>query len=105
MKFSEIEYIQLDFESIKAQYINLIKELKETKNYEEALSVIKRINDIDTEFATYSTLASIRNSIDTSDEKYEKAQEFFDEAAPQYQELATTYYRVFSVRGKLTNKI
>ena len=41
MKFSEIEYIQLDFESIKAQYINLIKELKETKNYEEALKKVE----------------------------------------------------------------
>ena len=58
------------------------------------LNVIKKINAIDTEFATYSTLASIRNSINTSDEKYEKAQEFFDEVSPQYQDLSTTYYRV-----------
>ena len=94
MKFSEIEYIQLNFEEIKERYINLIKELKNTKTCNEALDIIKKINEIDTEFATYSTLASIRNSIDTSDEKYEKAQEFFDEVSPQYQELATNYYKV-----------
>ena len=94
MKFSEIEYIQLNFEEIKERYINLIKELKKTKTCKEALDIIKKINEIDTEFATYSTLASIRNSIDTSDEKYEKAQEFFDEVSPQYQELATNYYKV-----------
>ena len=94
MKFSEIEYIQLNFEEIKERYINLINELKNTKTCKEALDIIKKINEIDTEFATYSTLASIRNSIDTSDEKYEKAQEFFDEVSPQYQELATNYYKV-----------
>lgn len=94
MKFSEIEYVQLDFEVIKEQYINLIKELKETKTCEEALNVVSKINALDTEFSSYGTLASIRNSIDTSNEKYEKAQEFFDEVSPQYQDLATNYYRV-----------
>lgn len=94
MKFSEIEYIQMNFEEIKEKYINLIKELKETKTSSEALLVIKKINEIDTEFATYSTLASIRNSINTSDELYEKAQEFFDEVSPQYQDLANNYYKV-----------
>ena len=94
MKFNEIEYVQLDFEVIKEQFINLIKELKETKSCDEALKVIDKINEINTEFSTYSTLASIRNSINTSDEKYEKAQEFFDEVSPQYQDLSTTYYRV-----------
>ena len=94
MKFNEIEYVQLDFEVIKEQFINLINELKETKSCDEALKVIDKINEINTEFSTYSTLASIRNSINTSDEKYEKAQEFFDEVSPQYQDLSTTYYRV-----------
>lgn len=94
MKFSEIEYVQLNYEEIKKQYINLTNELKETKSTKEALEVIKKINAIDVEFSSYSTLASIRNSIDTSNELYEKAQEFFDEISPQYQELVTNYYHV-----------
>ena len=55
MKFNEIEYVQLDFEVIKEQFINLINELKETKNCDEALKVIDKINEINTEFSTYST--------------------------------------------------
>ena len=93
MKFSEIEYVQINYEEIKEKYTKLTLDLKNSKTKEEALDIVKRINEIDTEFASYGTLASIRNSIDTSDEKYEKAQEFFDEVSPQYQELSTNYYR------------
>ena len=46
------------------------------------------------EFDTYYSIASIRNSIDTSDELYSKAQEYFDEVSPKFQELSTNYYKV-----------
>ena len=41
MKFSEIEYIQIDFEDIKVKFEELILELKNSKNKQEALNVIK----------------------------------------------------------------
>ena len=92
MKFSEIKYVQIDFEDIKKQYTAFTKELKEASNKQEALAIIKKINELNVEFETYYSLASIRNSIDTSDELYSKAQEFFDEVAPKYQELVNNYY-------------
>lgn len=92
MKFSEIKYVQIDFEDIKKQYTAFTKELKEASNKQEALAIIKKINELNVEFETYYALASIRNSIDTSDELYSKAQEFFDEVAPKYQELVNNYY-------------
>ena len=93
MKFSEIEYIQINYDEIKEKYVHLTEELKVSKTPKEALEIIEKINEIDIEFGSYGTIASIRNSIDTSDEKYEKAQEFFDEISPQYQELVTNYYK------------
>ena len=92
MKFSEIEYIQIDFEEIKSKTEKLIEELKDSKDKDEALSIIKKLNEINVEFDTYYSIASIRNSIDTSDELYAKAQEYFDEVSPKYQELITNYY-------------
>jgi M3 family oligoendopeptidase len=94
MKFSEIEYIQIDFEDIKVKFEELILELKNSKNKQEALNVIKKINELNVEFDTYYSIASIRNSIDTSDELYSKAQEYFDEVSPKFQELSTNYYKV-----------
>ena len=94
MKFNEIKYVQIDFNEIRNNYASLTEELSNSTNKNEALEIIKKINKINDDFATYSTLASIRNSIDTSDELYEKAQEFFDEVSPQYQELVNNYYRV-----------
>ena len=94
MKFSEIEYIQIDFEDIKVKFEELILELKKSKNKQEALNVIKKINELNVEFDTYYSIASIRNSIDTSDELYSKAQEYFDEVSPKFQELSTNYYKV-----------
>ena len=44
MKFSEIEYIQIDFEDIKVKFDELILELQNSKNKEVALNVIKKIN-------------------------------------------------------------
>ena len=93
MKFNEIEYVQIDFEEIKTKYSDLTLQLQNAKNKEEAISVIENINELNKEFDTYHTLASIRNSINTSDALYEKAQEFFDEVSPQYQELVTNYYK------------
>ena len=94
MKFSEIEYIQIDFEDIKVKFEELILELKNSKNKQESLNVIKKINELNVEFDTYYSIASIRNSIDTSDELYSKAQEYFDEVSPKFQELSTNYYKV-----------
>ncbi len=93
MKFSEIEYVQINYDEIKEQYISLTEQLKNSSSCKEALEIVKKINAINNEFNSYATIASIRNSIDTSDEKYEKAQEFFDEVLPQYQELITNYYK------------
>ena len=94
MKLSEIEYIQLDFEDIKNKYNKLTEELKNSENKDEAKSIISQINELNVEFETYNSLASVRNSIDTSDELYEKAQAFFDEVSPKYQELVNNYYKV-----------
>jgi oligoendopeptidase F len=68
MKFNEIEYVQINFDELKEKYIKLIESLKDSKNKEEALSIVKEINKLDTEFSSYGTLASIRNSIDTSEQ-------------------------------------
>ena len=94
MKFSEIEYKQIDFEDIKSKFNELVLELKNSKNKQEAIKIINNINQLNVEFDTYYSIASIRNSIDTSDELYSKAQEYFDEVSPKYQELITDYYKV-----------
>ena len=46
MKFNEIKYVQIDFEEIKNKYNFLTEELKNSKNSEEALSIVKKINEI-----------------------------------------------------------
>ena len=58
MKFSEIEYIQIDFEDIKVKFDELILELQNSKNKEEAIKI--RRDAEEKYFGEYSYLNSIK---------------------------------------------
>ncbi len=52
-----------------------------------------QIIELSNEYGTMSTLASIRNSINTTDEFYDKENDYFDTVGPIFQGLNVEYYK------------
>lgn len=90
MKFNEYQYIRPDFEEIKIKTTDLLKTLQEAQNYDEFHQAFKALNQISNTIQTQITLAQVRHSINTTDEFYEKENEYWDETSPHLQQIFTT---------------
>lgn len=94
MKFSEYKYERPNYDIIKKSFLELVEKIKNSTNYEEQYKYIIELNKIRKHIETMSSIASIRNSINTADEFYEKETEYWDEHAPLYEELNSDFYKV-----------
>ncbi len=93
MKFKDYEYIRPNYDEIKESFLSLLVQIKNAKGYDEQNKYIKELNSIRKTIETMSTLASIRNSINTADEFYDREQNYWDEYGPLYTELNTDFYK------------
>ena len=75
MKFHEMPYERPDPQEIIAQSKEATEKLKNAKSYEEARAVFLDLEERSKTVETTSTLAYIRQSIDTRDEFYKKEKE------------------------------
>ena len=82
MKFSEMPYTRPDTEKIRAQYDELIARFKAAKSADEQIAIISEEETLRSHFMTEATLVSIRNSVNTKDEFYDKENEYIDENSP-----------------------
>lgn len=92
MTFNEYPYVRLDVEKLQADFTRLIGAFKSAENFEEQDRLMAEINDLRNETESMFTLASVRNSIDTTDDFYDNEKTFWDEVEPVYQGLISTYY-------------
>lgn len=91
MKFSEMPYKRVDIEDAKERYKELIKRQEQAKSGEEQFEIHKEYYRLNDEVDTYVTLAMIRHDIDTTDEFYEKEQDYYDEGYPVLEECQVAY--------------
>lgn len=92
MTFNEYPYVRLDVEKLQADFTRLIGAFKSAESFEEQDRLMAEINDLRNETESMFTLASVRNSIDTTDDFYDNEKTFWDEVEPVYQGLISTYY-------------
>ncbi len=83
MKFSEIKYVRPDFEKITANVKKFTEKFSKAKSYEEALKLYKNNEKMLEEASMMTTVAQIRNSLDTRDEFYQAEMDFFFEEGPK----------------------
>ena len=86
MTFNEFNYERPDLDKVKKaleEKLDLINTGKDLKTEIGAAYDLFKIND---DVQSMGTLCAIRNSINTTDEFYEKEQEFFDENGPVLRE-------------------
>ncbi len=106
-KFSEIEYRRPDLEKVQSDFQGLLQQFDKAANAQEQESVITKINDLKAEFQTAGSIATVRNSIDTSNAFYESEQEFFDNTEPIFRDLNIQFYKSLNnspFKAQLENK-
>ncbi len=84
MKFSEFKYERPDYEEYKVIYETLIDNLEKCQDPDSFVEVFRKIQELDKVISTESTIASIRHSINTKDEFYDKENDYWDEHYPLY---------------------
>lgn len=91
-KFSTIEYQRPDFEQYEAEFKKMAEQIRNASNYEEIQKIIIEADELSSAVGTMSTIAMIRNTLNTTDEFYEKEVEFLDERGA---EATTSYIEYF----------
>ncbi len=81
-KFGDLKYVRPDFEDIKNKANLYAEKMKSAKSYEEARGVFFEFGEISDKFGDMTTIASIRHTIDTTDEFYDKENDFIQETYP-----------------------
>lgn len=92
MKFNDFVYERPDIENYVKRFKELLALIGESETAETEIKAINDLFDLNDEMDTLITLVSIRNSLNTQDEFYEKEQDFFNENVPALQE----YEHIFS---------
>lgn len=81
-----MKYTRPDVETLKKELISMTDELNKAESYESAREIFLKADSFKRSFATQSTLASIRHSIDTRDEFYDAENKFWNNAVPLLEE-------------------
>lgn len=77
--FSQLEYIRPDYDKLKEECLSMVDEIQNAKEYSDIQLVLKKRDEVLSTVFTMSTIAYIRNTLDTTDEFYEKEVEYNDE--------------------------
>lgn len=96
VKFSDIPYQQPDMSILQQQFDTLLRQFESAATFEEQNQLIRKINDLRSDFETQSALVYIRHTIDTRDKFYEEQQHFFDKNTPVFVGLVTRLYQALT---------
>jgi M3 family oligoendopeptidase len=103
VKFSEMEYKRADCQAMGGRYQALIDQAKEAKDADVLIALVLEHEKLSKNILTMSTLAEVRNTINTEDPFYKAEKEYYDENLPVLQEqvqdfLKALFYSTFKPR-------
>lgn len=87
MKFEQYEYNRPELAELKEQLKNYKNSLEGAESFDSFLATFNEYNKYKANIETQHILVSIRNSINTEDEFYDKEQNFWDEIVPELEEF------------------
>lgn len=90
-KFEELEYVRPDFEGAKKVWEKATEQIKSAKSYAEVKEAMKSVEEMECHLQTLVTICNIRNTLDTTDEFYEKEIEYIQNTYPTIVETGTEY--------------
>ena len=94
MKFSEFVYQRPDVDKIKEEFTQLLNKFKGANTFEEQDAALGEIVELRNEIESMNYLATIRHTIDTTDEKYKEEDDYFNEVKPIFEGLISDFYQV-----------
>lgn len=94
MQFENYEYKRPDVAEVKEQFANFQEQFENADNFAELYRSFGEYNKFRNYIDTQATLVSIRNSVDTTDEFYEKEQEFWDGFFPEIKAETTKVSKI-----------
>lgn len=104
MKFNEYKYEHLDLEKIKKEFSGLIESFEKAENVEGQIIALDEIIKLRNHIETMQTLVSVRHSIDTNDEFYDKENEYMDEISPILFGFTNDFYKAL-VNSKFKDEL
>ena len=93
MKFEEFKYERPELSEVQKQYALYEEKMKACQDADEFMVLFKEINQFRGHLSSMMALASLRYTIDTSDEFYVKENDYWDENSPYYQQCNNQFYR------------
>ena len=91
MKFKDMPYERVDFAQVEKEMKELMEAFDRAESGEEQFEVHKKYYALTDKVSTLMTIANIRFDVDTTDEFYNKEQEYYDEQRPIYRNLTLAY--------------
>ena len=82
-KFKDIQYTRPDCEAFQKLAEDNAEKIKNAVSYREAKKIFLEFDKAESEFFDMGNIAYIRHTIDTSDEFYDKENEFLNEKTPE----------------------
>ena len=86
MKFSEYPYHRPDAEAFKEQLRACARRVREADSAKAQIEAFDEATALGMEFQTLSSLAYVRNTVNTADPFYAQERDFYDEVSPEIQE-------------------
>lgn len=80
-------YTRPDLDALRTEYQAVVRRIREAASAQEAADVYRKLDDVTKTVNTSISLAYVRHTIDTTDEFYDRENDFANEAMPQIQEM------------------
>ncbi len=93
MKFKDYKYERPNIETYKKEAISLLENFKSADSIATQVEIMDKLIQKEKDIFTMLEICYIRNSIDTTDDFYDKEVEFMDEMMPEVEGIKTKYYK------------
>ena len=93
MNFNDYKYEKIDIDAVKKQFEELIGSFSKADSAEKQCEIMDKVINLRNHIDTMITLVSIRHSINTADDFYDKENDYCDEISPLLYGFTTDFYK------------
>ena len=93
MNFNDYKYERIDIDAVKKQFEELIGSFSKADSAEKQCEIMDKVINLRNYIDTMITLVSIRHSINTADDFYDKENDYCDEISPLLYGFTTDFYK------------
>jgi len=93
MNFNDYKYERIDIDAVKKQFEELIESFSKADSAEKQCKIMDEVINLRNHIDTMITLVSIKHSINTADDFYDKENDYCDEISPLLYGFTTDFYK------------